>query len=337
MKVKKQVIIILVIAIILVFMAGLFYLISNKYFNKEKLEDEKENDKSSLEGNVIETSCTYDNPIIPNGFKKVETEDASWELDENNKPKGWNEGLVIEDTDGNQFVWVPYNSKELKYSYINTDYEYFHQIIRHQGFYISRYEAGLPKDLADLKTNISEETNNIKAKPVSKKDAIPWNYISVSNAKYNAENMYEKNAFFSTTLPNQGIYDYIINYMFKTGEGQETEEYGNNLNTSFTFSGYYSNDDGKNYEYAENMTKKKGEKILLSTGAYKKNKKKNIYDFFGNLSEGYITKISEYNYIYAEKREEDYTENVTSLISLPKSYFYGPDFKIGFRVVLYLT
>ena len=304
--------------------------------DKEEATDNWQNDNNVLNSEIIETNCTYDNPIIPNGFKKVETEEASWEVDENNKPKGWNDGLVIEDENGNQFVWVPYNNKEMENSYINADYEYYYQIVRHQGFYISRYEAGLPKELSKLKNNISEETNNIKAKPVSKKDSIPWNYIDIKNAKYNAENMYEKNALFLTTLPNQSVYKHVLSFMLPIDKRSEVADYGNNSNTSFTFTGYYSTDDGKNYKYAENMRKEKGDKLLLSTGAYEKNKIKNIYDYFGNLSEGYITKISEYNYIYAEKVEDDYTQFVDSLISVPKSYFYTPDYKIGFRIVLYL-
>ncbi len=33
---------------------------------------------------------SYNNPIVPEGFKKVESALASWKLDEDGKPLGWN-------------------------------------------------------------------------------------------------------------------------------------------------------------------------------------------------------------------------------------------------------
>lgn len=48
---------------------------------------------------------SYCNPIIPKGFR-ISNEGASWKYVED-KIEGWNDGLVIEDIAGNQFVWVP--------------------------------------------------------------------------------------------------------------------------------------------------------------------------------------------------------------------------------------
>ena len=55
---------------------------------------------------------------------------------------------------------------------------------------------------------------------------------------------------------------------------------------------YYSIDDCKNYNYGENIEKVGN--MILSTGASDRNKFKNIYDFWGNISEACVTKISEY-------------------------------------------
>ena len=55
----------------------------------------------SIEKNSKE-KYNYKNPIIPEGFHT-----ASWEKQEDGAIKGWNNGLVIEDDKGNQFVWVP--------------------------------------------------------------------------------------------------------------------------------------------------------------------------------------------------------------------------------------
>ena len=42
---------------------------------------------------------TYNNPYIPKGFKVIE--------------RNINKGLVIEDKNGNQFVWVPVDNKKI--------------------------------------------------------------------------------------------------------------------------------------------------------------------------------------------------------------------------------
>ncbi len=95
MKNKKIILIFSIILIILIII-GLFY-----YYKKSNINSTIE---KSAETELIEK---YKNPIIPEGFKKVETNSASWELDTEGNPKGWNNGLVIEDEKGNQFVWIP--------------------------------------------------------------------------------------------------------------------------------------------------------------------------------------------------------------------------------------
>lgn len=52
----------------------------------------------------------YYNPIIPIGYKTISTKDASWRSTNGVYVDGWNDGLVIEDKNGNQFVWVPGNN-----------------------------------------------------------------------------------------------------------------------------------------------------------------------------------------------------------------------------------
>ena len=54
------------------------------------------------------TTGTANNPIIPKDFYPVNTEKAKWAFDStNNKVTDVDEGLVIMDEKGNQFVWVP--------------------------------------------------------------------------------------------------------------------------------------------------------------------------------------------------------------------------------------
>ena len=55
-----------------------------------------------------QTSGTSDNPLIPAGFYVVDTETAKWTYNTTtNKVTDVDQGLVIMDEKGNQFVWVP--------------------------------------------------------------------------------------------------------------------------------------------------------------------------------------------------------------------------------------
>ena len=115
-------------------------------------------------------------------------------------------GAVIEDEDGNQFVWVPvpdYNSyyrqlflnngetnkssssrneaaatlEEYNLRDINAYNEEFDDSIRnYKGFYIARYEAG-------------KETKNNKSKAVSKAGVLPWTQIVWEEAKKASQDM----------------------------------------------------------------------------------------------------------------------------------------------------
>lgn len=101
---KKYLIAILIIIILILFGIIIF---SKKNENVQVNDIISENQANNFD---------YKNPIIPDGFNKVETENASWELDENGDIKDWNNGLVIEDENGNQFVWIPVDINNLKYS-----------------------------------------------------------------------------------------------------------------------------------------------------------------------------------------------------------------------------
>lgn len=126
----------------------------------------------------------YKNPIIPKGFKAV-NDGTTWPID-------WNRGLVIEDENANQFVWVPVDGVEVKYEKwcevtilfddpnISDDslptnvISEIDQINKYGGFYIARFEAG------------KEDTDKL----VSKKYATVWTRISYTNSRLKSEEMY---------------------------------------------------------------------------------------------------------------------------------------------------
>lgn len=118
-------------------------------------------------------------PYLPNNFKYVEGE--------------WNTGYVIEDENGNQFVWVPCtnikNNEEIPLlkkerfmadnaiyfdCYEQDNYEEFlSSCLENGGFYISRFEIGKEDD-----------------KPVSKKDVEVWTNVTWKKANNLAQSMY---------------------------------------------------------------------------------------------------------------------------------------------------
>ena len=118
---KKSLIIIGIVVVIILGAIGIKVLIDNNSEEEvqtgkvttnlknanEKLKIASKN--MTLDGKT--TGYSSANPVIPKGFKTVDTESAKWVYIDNNKQvvQGWNDGLVIEDEKGNQFVWVPCN------------------------------------------------------------------------------------------------------------------------------------------------------------------------------------------------------------------------------------
>lgn len=328
---KKYVMVILLIIIIFVLSIIIYY---KKVHINENNHQEKENIAKS------DLKLKYNNPLVPKGFKEVETEEASWKL-ENGVPKGWNNGLVIEDDIGNQFVWVPVMEMELNKEHFKIQENLLmdeeqsrekEQIEKYGGFYIARYEAGVSTEFQNNIENISEITNDKQGVPVSKKDAIVWNYISLKNAKINATKMY-KNDNVSSDLITTRQWLKVINWVEEAGLNiKNATDWGNFSNCNFKFTGYYSTDFGKSYAYGENKLKSYYN-MILSAGASERNKSNNIYDLAGNLIEftdGYVKGRGYYSV------GGHYEDTGSYGIYNPSLLGVVPLGKLGFRVVLYL-
>lgn len=293
--------------------------------------------KSVDNNNSTEKLCEYNNPIVPEGFKKVETETASWNL-ENGIPKGWDNGLVIEDSIGNQFIWIPVDGENVKYdasiSNFRNDYQIpqdvEYQIKRYGGFYISRYEAGISDELQEV-NDIGIETNDIEGIPVSKKGVKVWNYISAENARNNAEHMYSSNTVKSGLVTNYH-WDLLLKWIENEGYDVKNNSFswGNYSNVNFMFSGLYSIDYGRNYMHNNNKLKSEYN-MILSTGATNRNSCKNIYDLAGNVSE----LVYEENNKKYSSRGGNY-DVISSYAANSNTGYNGPSDKIGYRIVLYM-
>lgn len=148
---------------------------------------------------------SYKNPVIPQGFKAVDVGDAKWEYSDNQTVRGWNKGLVIQDTqNGNQFVWVPctmgsssdvvkyerwctegtpYSSCSTDTSAIPSGITETTQISKYGGFYVARFEAGNENAVnSSSYTDLNSPNNTGSVAPVSIEGSKVWNFISYNNA-----------------------------------------------------------------------------------------------------------------------------------------------------------
>lgn len=320
---KKKIIICLLFIIVIIALVLTSIMIGNK------------KNKNVQHENQIEKVASYNNPKIPKGFKKVETETASWELNANGEISGWNNGLIIEDEIGNQFVWVPYINEEYKNKdYISSDNEEEIQLFQYGGFYIARFECGVPEEIQSKLNDIDISTNNIVGKPVSKKNVKPWNYIDYNNANQSANLMYDSQNL-KSSLVSLNKFEILIDWLKNSGyDVENSSSWGNYSDAFFKFSGIYSNDLGVNYQFVDNM--KKSDNVILGTGVIDRNIANNIYDIAGNLREYTCTQFEDTEYHFSIGGYWGMPGNDNGNYAAKEKYAYAKDAgaSTGFRVCL---
>ncbi len=269
--------------------------------------------------------ASFQNPVIPVGFKPEDTKDAHWNSTDGNIVDDWNKGLVIQDYDGNEFVWIPVHSNDIienentiekvLYKKIDADSTYYSvsqvsdddlpdkvqlwyektidkelgQIEKYGGFYIARYEAGIPvnelsKDAINNASSTYRNTSNI-GKPLSMQNQIPWNYIDYKNAQINAESMYSTEYVQSGLLTGR-MWDTTLTWLKNNGVDIEKDckDWGNYSNVKIEGITQYSITKGEKW-ISDQPTKDIGKQWLLKTGNVEFTRKNNIYDLAGNLWE----------------------------------------------------
>lgn len=337
--------------IILIFILTIFIILGINYLKKK-------NEEKSKEDNKIDIVNLYNNPIVPQGFKKIETETASWKLDEQGNPKGWNDGLVIEDENGNQFVWVPctiegennttkysryiiYNDilvpeidDKLYSSKINQNKSWyfiddnlinkniFDSIKKYQGFYIGRYETGIEDGILLPITNNYTETSYSawqNGRAIVKSNSKVWNYITREKAEE-----ISKSFISSDEIQSQ----LMTSYCFDT-----TMKWISNEISDFVIN-------SKNYGNYDELKKDESGHIL--TGIDDKYMYKNIYDIAGNMreftTENQINDNDSSNEVVIR---ENYnlqfgTDSVKSCFSrngMPKEWY---NISCSFRIILFI-
>ena len=178
-------------------------------------------------------------------------------------------GLVIKDEKGNEFVWVPATEstyrKDTSFPGVtptrddtlpNGIKDETADVVKYGGFYIGRYEAGIPKG--------DTSSSNKIGIPVSKKDATVWTNINYTNAKASAENMIS-NEYVQTGLLTGKAWDTVCHWIKSDDELKDSRTYGNYINSLAPAN--------------ENSGTKR-------TAGFNENwKVKNIYDLAGNVWE----------------------------------------------------
>ena len=188
-------------------------------------------------------------------------------------------GLVIQDEKGNEFVWVPATestyAKDTSFPSTNnikptgddtlpngiTDETA--DVVKYGGFYIGRYEAGIPEG--------DTSPSNKKGIPVSKKDATVWTNITYTNAKASAESMIS-NEYVQTGLITGKAWDTTCHWI-------EDSLKSINASASLSDSRYYGN-------YTNSLAPANENSRTKRTAGFNENwKVKNIYDLAGNVWE----------------------------------------------------
>ena len=238
------------------------------------------------------------NVIIPEGFKIADIPTSKVQ-----------NGVVIEDKDGNQFVWVPVatiadykrtaystnvateetddatSSTKIKSSSSGSYYyaealpeDEKTSVERYKGFYIGRYEAGDKESTGTTKATFRTNSSNTSNSVTIKADQVPYNYVTRTQAISLAESFRDKQGYKAKTkLVSSYAWDTTIAFIEKTVNNYgSSSSQGNYYNTSVTYK------DIKDESKPE-KTKAENSSLLVATG--QTTPVCNIYDMGGNVFE----------------------------------------------------
>ena len=246
-------------------------------------------------GRVFEKDTTIKDDLqndvrIPGGFHLAE--DSATKVED---------GIVIEDNVGNQFVWIPAKTGagaiihttagDKTIIYQRTDFgqqdgnysDYSESLPADEeasvnangGYYIGRYEAGdkVLTDAGKMRVKRDSQTNEVSIK----KGQAPYNYITHDKSKILAEGMGSSRGYTGTTkLVSSYAWDTAINFIqIKTPDYGTNSPQGNYYDTTFSYANV-----GKT---EKTQTKAKSSSTLVPTG--QTTPVSNIYDMGGNCLE----------------------------------------------------
>ena len=246
------------------------------------------------------------NVIIPEGFKIADVPASKVQ-----------DGVVIEDKDRNQFVWVPVatiadykrtayptngateetdtatNSIKIKYN--SSLYNYYFteampddekkSVDTYKGFYIGRYEAG---DKESTEAKKLSGSNDVTKTVTIKKGQAPYNYVKKTQAVSLAEGFATKQGYKAKTkLVSSYAWDTTIAFLQKVNSDYGERSEGNYREIAFSYTDITG----------ASQTKSSSSSVLIPTG--QTTPVCNIYDMGGNVWE-WTTETSSFpGYPYA--------------------------------------
>ena len=244
-------------------------------------------------------------------------------------------GVVIEDKDRNQFVWVPVATlADYKRTWYTGDGSFSSysealpedektSVERYKGFYIGRYEAG---DKESTKSKTLRSSNDVTKTVTIKANQAPYDYVTRTQAVSLAEGFATKQGYKAKTkLVSSYAWDTTIAFLQKVNSdyGNSSEE-GNYRDTTFSYTDITG----------ASQTKASNSQVLVPTG--QTTPVCNIYDMGGNVWEWTTESYSYTGFPYA-RRGGYYLFNVASYPAGYR-YYYSDNAiaAIGFRLTLFM-
>ena len=280
---------------------------------------------------------------IPEGFR-ISTDSAS-------TVQG---GVVIEDKDLNQFVWVPVATladykrtayspnvateetdtatNSIKINYSSSSNNYYTEALpedektsveRYKGFYIGRYEAG-DKESTVAKTLRSSK--DVTKTVTIKANQAPYNYVKIIQAISLAEGFATKQGYKAKTkLVSSYAWDTTIAFIQKVNSdyGSSSEE-GNYGNTTFPYTDITG----------ASQTKASDSAVLVPTG--QTTPVCNIYDMGGNVWEWTTESYTRTNVPCAGRGGACSSSFAAYPAGVRNGHSDAADFYVGFRLTLFM-
>ena len=196
-------------------------------------------------------------------------------------------GVVIEDKDRNQFVWVPVATlADYKRTWYTGDGSFSSysealpedektSVERYKGFYIGRYEAGDKESTGTTKATFRTSSSDTSNSVTIKADQVPYNYVTRTQAISLAEGFKTQQGYKAKTkLVSSYAWDTTIAFLQKVNSdyGSSSKE-GNYRDTTFSYTDITG----------ASQTKATSSRVLVPTG--QTTPVCNIYDMGGNVYE----------------------------------------------------
>lgn len=297
--------------------------------------------------------------IIPAGFKV-----SSKESEQNIQ-----EGLVIVDKQGNEYVWIPCTIDDTQNGIVYQKWgdestgvgvdllqgdqlpsgitDETEQIQKYGGFYVARYEASLPdaqttEEWMKIKVFDADQNNRIDiGKAQSKANRIVWNQIDYEHAKVVAESVIS-NEFVQSTLVTGTMWDTMCQFIQTAGYSvvNDSSSWGNYYTKDgYQINGYYRTQIADGLYEQGSYTKSVAGYLLLPTGKFgssvPNSTPKNIYDVAGNMAEWNLEKYQENKGVVRGGSFADQT-NLNAMYREGNTLASNTASNIGFRFALFV-